>query len=273
MQPHLGKCFEGIQKVTFRGAVTSPPDPTDVTITHMLSAEGESVQLVEPVDPLAPKNKGAVECWLSELQGAMRITLKDSISRAVAAYATTDRRTWVLSWPGQVVLCVGQMMWTADAEAALRTSGLDGLRKYEAVLNAQLADITALVRGKLTPMERATLSALIVIDVHSRDVVSGMVAKGVQLLSDFEWMSQLRYYWSDEKAEDAAPVGTEPCDVVAKIVHTSQRYAYEYLGNSSRLVITPLTDRCYRTLMSAVSLLYGGAPAGPAGTGKTETGE
>lgn len=41
-------------------------------------------------------------------------------------------------------------------------------------------------------MQRSIMSALIVMEVHARDVVAKMIDEGAQNVNDFEWISQLR---------------------------------------------------------------------------------
>ena len=98
------------------------------------------------------------------------------------------------------------------------------------------------------------------IDVHSRDTVAKMITQKVESKMSFNWQSQLRHRWDNVEV-----------DCFANICDAQFRYSHEYLGNTPRLVITPLTDRCYITLTQSLHLIMGGAPQGPAGTGKTET--
>ncbi|XP_073667291.1 dynein axonemal heavy chain 1 [Tursiops truncatus] len=242
VQPHLRKCFENIAQLLFQ---------EDLEITHMYSAEGEEVQLSFSIYP-----SSNVEDWLREVEHSMKASVRDIIERAIKAYPTILRTQWVLNWPGQVTIAGCQTYWTMEVEEALEASNLS--TQLFPQLARQLSDLVALVRGKLSPMQRAVLSALIVIEVHAKDVVNKLIQENVVSVNDFEWISQLRYYWMNNNLYTRA--------VNAKFI-----YGYEYLGNSGRLVITPLTDRCYLTLTGALHLKFGGAPAGPAGTGKTET--
>ena len=248
VQPHLCKCFEGIGNLVFE---------ENNLITGMVSGEGETVPFGgENIQP-----SSMVEQWLVEVEERMFKSMARVVRESNAAHKQTDRISWMQQWQGQVVICVAGIAWTHDVETALASSGSAGLAEYGNTCASDLNNTVELVRGELPKLVRKVVAPLIVIDVHARDVVIEMAKKGISSPNDFDWLAQLRYY----------PIAEENNDIKIRMLSTELPYGYEYLGNSGRLVVTPLTDRCYRTLMGALQLDLGGAPEGPAGTGKTET--
>nr|CAH7749861.1 unnamed protein product [Callosobruchus chinensis] len=247
VQPHLKKCFEAINRLEFN---------ENLEILAMFSMENEKVNLKSKVN--TKDAGGSVEKWLVQVEEQMVISVKDQILRSFKSYLILPRTVWVQKWPGQVVLCVSQMHWTFNVHRALNNEDLT-VGNFLETLRVQLQEIVDVVRSPdISNLARITIKALIVIDVHAKDVVEDLYVKKVANDKEFKWLSQMRYYLEDDKA-------------LVRLVNATVKYAYEYLGNSDRLVITPLTDRCYRTLIGAYHLHLNGAPEGPAGTGKTET--
>ena len=62
----------------------------------------------------------------------------------------------------------------------MKTKGLEGVRDYYNQLQIQLNDLVELVRQKLTKQQQVTLNALIVIDVHAKDVVYKLVKNQIE---------------------------------------------------------------------------------------------
>lgn len=229
----------------------------------MVSLDGEVVEFRDANGPSSCLCEGRVEIWLMDVLIQMQESLRWQCKDAFVAYEEKPRSEWVFDNAAQVTLIGTQVWWATEVNQAFakleegyENAMKDYIKKHIGFLN----ELITLLQGTLTKGNRVMLQTTCTVDVHSRDVCIGLVTHKAENAEAFLWQSQLRHRWDD--ASDHTHINI--CD--AKFI-----YACEYLGNGPRLVITPLTDRCYITLTQSLHLIMGGAPAGPAGTGKTET--
>uniref|UniRef100_A0A7S2SR52 AAA+ ATPase domain-containing protein n=1 Tax=Mucochytrium quahogii TaxID=96639 RepID=A0A7S2SR52_9STRA len=251
VQPHLRKCFDALVGIDFGSK------PGSIDIEAMLSPEGERIELGKNL-----KARGNVEDWLSSVEHHMKMSLQKLMKVGLLDYPTKARKQWVLDHPGQIVATVAQMTWVQDTEAALRSADClngDMAKWYQTNLD-ELQYLIELIRGDLTKRQRRVIVALVTTDVHARDIIEILKNEKVDEIGNFIWQMQLRYYW-DQDVDDCRVRHSDA--VIA--------FGYEYQGCTTRLVITPLTDRCWMTITGSYGLKLGAAPAGPAGTGKTES--
>uniref|UniRef100_A0A8C4MVE0 Dynein axonemal heavy chain 11 n=1 Tax=Equus asinus asinus TaxID=83772 RepID=A0A8C4MVE0_EQUAS len=251
---HLAKLFDSISDLQFE----EDQGVSAYSAIGMYSKEKEYVPFQAACDCT-----GHVETWLLHLEQTMQETVRHSITEAIAAYEEKPRDLWIFDFPAQVALTSSQIWWTTDVGIAfsrLEEGYETALKDFHKKQISQLNTLIALLLGELPPGDRQKIMTICTIDVHARDVVAKLISQKVVSPQAFAWLSQLRHQWEDTQKHCFVHI----CDA-------QFQYFYEYLGNSPRLVITPLTDRCYITLTQSLHLTMSGAPAGPAGTGKTET--
>jgi dynein heavy chain len=252
---HMPKCFDNIKTLEFNKDEHGVPTKAAI---GMYSEEMEYVAF-----PNIFMCEGAVETWLYGLTNHTHDSLTIKATESVSAFDEKPRELFIFDWCAQLVSVVCRIVYTEDVNWSfeqLEEGNENAMRDYNKKQIDVLNKYAELILTDLQSNDRKKIIMLMTLDVHARDITQQLIDQKLETKDVFAWMSQLKFR-TDEKTN---VVAIDICDYTCY-------YGYEYIGNCGCLVVTPLTDRCYITLTQAMRLILGGAPAGPAGTGKTET--
>ncbi len=270
MNEYYENVFDAIQYVEH--------DKKDKTIIYKMHGDGGEGHEVIPFEKPV-KAVGNIEDWLMDLLRNMRSTMKGLAKSCAAAIGEVQTnlaslRPLVDSSIAQFALLAVQLMWTYETQTSLENCHIkkNVMRENSQKQLQVLSEMSSWCLQDLgTKVNRKKIETLVTVHVHQRDIAQELMhlvrTKKVHDANDFDWLKQARFYWRPSSSDDVNNDGA----TIVSITDVDFNYQYEYLGSKERLVITPLTDKCYITLAQALGMYYGGAPAGPAGTGKVST--
>jgi dynein heavy chain len=252
LNPHLVKIYSNCKKLLSDRR----------NITGMVSQEGEKFLFEKPIRIESQQQVGQ---WMNRVDDEMKNTLRSFTKTAIQDYTKEELYKFIHNKLGMICVFTSEAWWTFALEDVFRRIKQEGDKyamKKELERQSQgLLDLVIIVRRKdITKEDRLKVNNLIIRTVHGREIVDKFVRDSILDAREFEWESQLKFYWDKEKD-----------DLIIRQCNGEFYSCYEYQGLEGRLVVTPLTDRCVMTLTTALTFFLGCAPAGPAGTGKTET--
>ena len=280
---HVSKVYLSTKTFTLGDELTPNNRPI---ATEFVAGVGVEVCEFEPPVPL----EGKVEIYMQTVLDAQKLSIFQTVKRSLVRYNELSRPEWLLAKnestakpldPAQTTLLILAINYVREVEevfAQIEKGGSPSIMStYSEKQIDQLSDLIRLTQSNLNKGDRTRVMVCITMDAHGRDIVQKMIRMKVDNIGHFQWQSQLKHKFrvppSHARYQNRDPSlrgsGGERAEIA--ICDAILPYDYEYLGNGPRLVITPLTDRVYVTATQALNLCMGCAPAGPAGTGKTES--
>ncbi|KAL6447918.1 hypothetical protein ACFW04_000175 [Cataglyphis niger] len=244
----VNKCFAGIKRLKFNKFNC---------IRGIIGHYGEILHLNDNI--FVPIDTEREEEWLIQLEEEMRDAVRENIRQY--HLSIDGDMTFVSSdnFPSMAVICGLQLYWTSSVEKCLSPINTAMLNSLCAIYADWIISLINELRNNLTRRCRNLLMALIIVTLAHKEVIRLLLDRNITKQTDFEWISQLKYYCNDDKI------------VEISVFNTIIEYGYEYNYCQPSIVNTPLTDRCFHTILQAYRYHLYSDIIGPTSSGKTET--
>lgn len=241
------KCFAGIEQLKFNKSNC---------IRGIIGHYGEILYLNNSVS-LSTDTK-CEEQWLIQLEEEMKDAIQKNILQYYPSINGNSTFVPVNNFSSMAIVCSLQLYWTCSVEKCFTSLNITKLNSLFATYTNGIISITNELKRDLTRKRRNLLISLVIIVMAHKEIIKLLLEKNIVKRTDFEWVAQLRYYCNDRIVE-------------VSVFDTTIKYGYEYNYYQQNIVNTPLTDRCFRTILQAYRYHLYSSIIGPTSIGKTET--
>ncbi|WBW73245.1 dynein heavy chain, minus-end directed microtubule motor Dhc1 [Schizosaccharomyces osmophilus] len=254
MDKHIGTLFPGIKRLII--------SQEDDTIEKLVTDEHLSLVLSSPIR--IKQESGCFE-WVSFIEKDIRSVLLKTFG---VAYSNFNKDydinnlnawfpVWLKSFPSQILL----LCFRCYASHALK----EGIKEkeltcFDSLLKQGIEWLSKYAIDEENVILRKKVLLFINEKLHYRSLVKTLIDNNY---NDYYWFREIKCsYQIDERGKPSINV---------EMFSVTCPYTFHYVQIESPFVYTELTRECFSTLIHAIQLGFGGAPSGPAGTGKTET--
>lgn len=222
-------------------------------ITGITNDISENIQFINPI-PI----ESSLEKTFIKVEEAMKATFKNEVIECYENYFKIEFIKLFKKYSEQTLKVVCYSIWTENIEMALYLKSDQNLSIH---LNNLESLITSNIRyikdQNLNNYQILKIKSIIINEMYIKTVIKKIIDSKIITINNFEWVAHFKYYLKNENLK------------ISMMNYTSE-YMYEYLKNYNH-IITPVTERNLRILISIFHMNYCGIINGKSDSGKFET--